>query len=48
MVKPLPRFSKAAIDELNGQDRPQTKKQFWLLMGGIAILLALLYVMIIW
>jgi hypothetical protein len=48
MVKPLPHFSKAAIDELNGRDRPLTKKQSWLLVIGLAILVALLSALIIW
>lgn len=48
MVKPLFHFDKAAIDELNGEDRPLTKKQSWLLVIGLAILVALLYALIIW
>jgi hypothetical protein len=48
MVKPHFHFNKAAIDELNGEDRPLTKKQSWLLVIGLAVLLGLLYSMIVW
>ncbi len=48
MVEPLYRFRRAAIDELNGQNRPQKKKEFVLSLIGLAILMALLYAMIIW
>jgi hypothetical protein len=48
MVKPLLHFSKAAIDELNGEDRPLTKKQSWLLVIGLAVVAALLYALIVW
>jgi hypothetical protein len=48
MAKPFYRFSRAAIDELNDQNRAPTKKQFVLLLIGLAILIAVLYALIIW
>jgi hypothetical protein len=48
VLEPLYRFSKAAIDEMNKQSQPETKKEFALLMIGLATLLALLYAQIIW
>jgi hypothetical protein len=44
------RFGASAIDELNGRRSARRKpiKNFSLLMTGLVILLALLYVQIIW
>jgi hypothetical protein len=46
MVEPFLRFGRGAIDELNGQNRPPTNKQFVLLLIGLAIFIAVLYAMI--
>jgi hypothetical protein len=46
MVEPFHRFGRGAIDELNGQKRPPTNKQFVLLLIGLAIFIAVLYAMI--
>jgi hypothetical protein len=48
MVEPLYRLSMAATNEFNGQNRTQTKKQFLLLLIGVATLIAVPYAMIIW
>jgi hypothetical protein len=44
------RFSKSAIDELNkhADTRHVSAKQFVLLLVGLAVVLVLLYVQIIW
>ena len=44
--EPIYRLSRADIDELNGENRRPTNKQFLLLLIGFAFLLVLLYAMI--
>jgi hypothetical protein len=42
------RFSASSIDELNGHRETRSTKNFALLLAGLAALLLLLYVQIVW